>query len=110
MSDKSQKIRDLNDRFRTTLAGAKILVSRSISDSPSGEALRVFESVRRFDCFHDGNDPYGEHDFGTFRDEVLGQVNWKIDCYDLAMEYGSPDPSDPAVTMRVLTIGLVSDW
>jgi hypothetical protein len=29
---------------------------------------------------------------------------WKVDCYDRATEFGSPDPADPAVTTRVLTI------
>jgi hypothetical protein len=29
---------------------------------------------------------------------------WKVDCYDRATEFGSPDPTDPAVTTRVLTI------
>ncbi len=29
---------------------------------------------------------------------------WKIEYYDRATEMGSPDPADPAVTTRVLTI------
>jgi hypothetical protein len=30
--------------------------------------------------------------------------------YDLSMDFGSEDPSNPAVTTRVLTIGHVSDY
>ena len=64
---------------------------------------RAVSAVRRFRDFGPDYDPYGEHDFSTF--ELDGEtLNWKIDYYDTKLEYGSPDPADPAVTRRVLTI------
>ena len=65
----------------------------------------VARSSRRcaFDAFTDDNDPYGEHDFGAI-DEGGVRCFWKIDNYDRATEMGSPDPADPAVTTRVLTV------
>ena len=57
--------------------------------------------MRAFDAFNEDNDPHGEHDFGAV-DEV--RYFWKVDCYDRATEFGSPDPADPGVTTRVLTI------
>ena len=37
-------------------------------------------------------------------DEASVRYFWKIACYDRATEMGSPDPADPEVTTRVLTI------
>lgn len=62
-----------------------------------------------FADFSEENDPHGEHDFGSFR--YNGElIYWKIDYYDKAMEFGSPDPADPAVTTRILTILLAEEW
>jgi hypothetical protein len=53
--------------------------------------------------------PYGEHDFGSF--EIAGEkVFWKIDYYDLSLEFGSNDSADPAQTKRVLTILLAEEY
>ena len=55
------------------------------------------------------NDPHKEHDFGSF--EIAGRkFFFKLDYYDLAMEFGSEDPADPAKTMRVLTIMLAEEY
>ena len=65
--------------------------------------------VTRFDRFTDDNDPYGEHDFGSF--ELVGRTFFfKIDTYDPNMEFGSEDPSDPTKTTRVLTLMLAEDY
>ena len=65
--------------------------------------------MRTFDDFSEDNDPWGEHDFGSF--EHNGRtINWKIDYYDLALRFHSPDAADPAVTRRVLTIMLAEEY
>ena len=70
----------------------------------SGRDLaEVLSRVRTFTRFEKENNPYEEHDFGLF--DICGQVFfWKIDAYDKAMQYGSPDPTDPTQTTRVITI------
>jgi hypothetical protein len=66
-------------------------------------------ALMTFDDFDADNDPHGEHDFGTVR--VQGRrLFWKIDYYDQALERASPNPADPAVTRRVLTLMLASEY
>jgi hypothetical protein len=59
--------------------------------------------------FSPDNDPYGEHDFGAFC-EGRDRCFWKIDYYDFTMTAGSPDPTDPQKTTRVLTILLATEY
>jgi hypothetical protein len=67
------------------------------------DRIALLLAVRRFSSFAPDNDPYGEHDFGAV--EVGGErFFWKIDTYDRALLGGSPDPTDPVVTTRMLTI------
>ena len=72
-------------------------------------AIRVTRStIAVYDDFCAANDPYGEHDFGAF--EAEGHtILFKIDYFDTALAYHSPDPADPAVTERVLTIMLAEE-
>lgn len=59
-------------------------------------------------CAVDGNftdftDPYADHTFGTL--DVQGErLYWQVDLYDADCVSGSPSPSDPAHTHRVVTI------
>ncbi|SEJ80644.1 Protein of unknown function [Sphingobium sp. AP50] len=69
----------------------------------------LLRQVRDHDDFSVDNDPHGERDFGRF--EFEGAVlYWKIDYYDRSLEFGSPNPADPNVTTRVLTILLADEY
>ena len=69
----------------------------------------VVAQIMAFDRFKEGNDPYGEQDFGSIT--VAGEnIFWKIDYYDLRFEYGSENPGDPVQTQRVPTIMLASEY
>jgi len=99
----STRIRDLNDAFRRTFVGGAVMITAGVEALPVEQRRSLLEKVRVFDVFTDDNDPHGEHDFGAI-DEGDVRCFWKIDCYDRNTEFGSPEPADPAVTTRVLTI------
>ena len=102
-------IRTLNDALRWLSAGGELFVTRGIAGLPPAEQEAILDRVRTFDDFSEDNDPWGEHDFGSF--EHNGRtINWKIDYYDLALRFHSPDAADPAVTRRVLTVMLAEEY
>ena len=77
-SARTNKIRELNDAFRTTLTGGRgYFTDEAVAMGP-GFMAAALAAVRGFDAFTIENDPYGEHDFGCF---TLGEekVFWKID-------------------------------
>ena len=97
------RVRQLNDTFRHTFCGGRVVVTRSVADLPEADQATVLEQVRTFSAFTRDNDPHGEHDFGSFEHGGV-KYFWKIDYYDADGVYGSENPADPAVTTRVLTI------
>ncbi|UWU20928.1 DUF3768 domain-containing protein [Rhizobium sp. CB3060] len=97
------KIRMLNDAFRRSPRHGGLMVTAGVSALSADQLVSLFRAVRDFDNFDAGNDPFNEHDFGAV-DFDGATYFWKIDYYDLDRRYGSPDPSNPDVTSRVLTI------
>lgn len=107
--DKTARIRRLNDKFRKTGLGGTVMLTSGVDARSAETKQRIVDEVRDFTSFSKDNDPFAEHDFGAF--ELDGEkMFWKIDYYDLEMKAGSPDPSDPSKTMRVLTIMLASEY
>jgi hypothetical protein len=102
-TDKTRRIRELNDAFRKSFCGGQVTVTAGEHALPPDRKARVLKAVRSFDKFDSGNDPHVEHDFCSL--EVDGESYFaKMDYYDLEFRYGSEDPSDPTKTTRVLTI------
>ncbi|GJE12238.1 DUF3768 domain-containing protein [Methylobacterium longum] len=102
------RVRDLNDAFRRSFSGGRVVMSAGVAALPSVARAALLAAVRGFDRFDADNDPHGEHDFGVAA--VAGyRCFWKIDCDDLCPRFASPDPADPAVTSRVLTIMLAEE-
>ncbi len=108
-AEKTQRIRTLNDVFRTTFIGGKVLITSGIQALGAESVQAITRKVQTFNNFSLANDPYGEHDFGAI-DHDDHKVFWKMDYYDDALTFGSEDPSDPNITTRVLTVMLAKEY
>jgi Protein of unknown function (DUF3768) len=106
----TQHIAMLNDMMRQApgLYG-EWMQTQGIEALPMQVQSKIRETIETFDTFTEDNDPWGEHDFGSFVIEGH-RINWKIDYYDTALERHSPDPADPTVTRRVLLVMLASEY
>jgi hypothetical protein len=106
---KSGAIRVLNDNFRSTFIGGQVVMTAGVSELPIDVKANILLKVKSFSAFDGGNDPHGEHDFGSFE---VGEETffWKIDYYDSDCRYGSEDAGDPDKTTRVLTIMCADEY
>lgn len=108
MMNKEQikKCAKLNDEFRSQILTGQyghnqVIFTSSVKLLPYLKG--IMQNIIDFDTFDENNDPYGEHDMGAINVNNI-KFFWKIDYYDLHKNYMSPDPSNPEVTKRVLTI------
>ncbi len=106
----NKRIRELNDLFRSALGvGDRLVETRGIVILSPEKQSAIREKVKSFNKFNSDNDPYGEHDFGSF--EHAGEkIIWKIDYYNTALKRRSDNPADPTKTVRVLTIMLEKEY
>ena len=104
------RVAKLNDLLRETFLTGRVVLTEGIRALPDHLREEVMTRVRTYDAFTIDNDPHQERDFGAFELDGVGAVFWKIDYYDTDYRYHSPDPSDPQVTRRVLTIMLADEY
>ena len=116
-SPEARRIAAQNDLFRRNIicggtVGApqgRVLTTRAVADRGALFMIAATWAVATDATFTEDNDPYGDHSFGTVTVEDR-KVWWKIDLYDLAYQWGSEAPDDPARTRRVLTIMFPEDY
>lgn len=106
---KMPDIKTLNDNLRKTFNGGRVMLTPGINAKSQNDVSEILSEVRRFNKFTKRNDPYGEHDFGSF-DYKGEKIYWKIDYYDKDYCYLSEDPSNSDITNRVLTIMLACEY
>ena len=102
-------VRMLNDALRRRGIGGEVFVTREVDMLPDAEVITILRAVACFDDFTEDNDPCDEHDCAVMK---VGRhrIIWKIDYYDQDMRGLSPDPADPQLTRRVMTIMLASEY
>jgi hypothetical protein len=109
MITKTDQIRALNDQLRQHLLGGIAVITPGVAALGQDAVERIVKTIAVYDDFCHANDPHEEHDFGAF--EADGRkIFFKIDYFDKTLTYHSPDPSDPSVTERVITIMLAEEY
>ena len=108
-TSQANRIRALNDDLRQHLIGGGAVITLGVAALGQEAVDRIVQTVAVFDDFCHVNDPYEEHDFGSF--EVEGEtIFFKIDYFARTLTHHSPDPANPAVTERVITIMLANEY
>ncbi|UGY25488.1 DUF3768 domain-containing protein [Bradyrhizobium septentrionale] len=109
MDNQKEIIRFLNDELRHDLTRGAAFMTPGVAALGPEVAERIFDTISLYDDFCHENDPHEEHDFGSF--VVEGHtIFFKIDYFSMDMNVGSPDPSDPSVTKRIITIMLAEEY
>jgi len=93
-----------NDAFRSTLQGGRLHITEGIHQLDEVDRARVISATRAFSDFTPDNDPYREHDYGSFEVPDVGHIHFKIDYYNKDLDGMSEDPLDASKTVRVMTI------
>jgi Protein of unknown function (DUF3768) len=109
MDTKTIRIRALNDELRQNFDGGVAVMTPGIAALGQEAVARIVKTIAVYDDFCHANDPHEEHDFGSFEAEGH-KIFFKIDYFDQSLTYHSPNPSDPAVTRRVITIMLAEEY
>ena len=109
MDTKTARIRALNDQLRQNFADGIAVMTPGVAALGAEAVERIVKTIAVFDDFCHANDPHEEHDFGSFEaDRQI--IYFKIDYFDQNMSMHSPDPADPAITRRVITIMLAEEY
>jgi len=68
-----KKIQELNDRFRQTFAGGRIMLTQGIQSLGEEMITHLLAQLQSYDDFPEEGDPYEEHDFGIHLHVLQGR-------------------------------------
>jgi hypothetical protein len=81
MTTKTKAIRALNDELRQNSTTGTAVMTAGVAALGPGTVTHIVKTIGVYDDFCHANDPYEEHDFGSF--EVDGHtIFFKIDYFD----------------------------
>jgi hypothetical protein len=109
MPQDRDRIRALNDELRRDLSCGIAVMTPGVAALGAEAVQRLVQTIATFDDFCLANDPHGEHDLGMF-DFDNTSIMFKIDYFDRELTFHSPDPANPAVTKRVITLMLAQEY
>ena len=75
-AESARRIRELNDAFRTTMTGGRVVMTAGVNALARDVKAMVIRRVATFAEFTPDKDPRGEHDFGSF--DLSATVNWSL--------------------------------
>src|SRR3954451_16088474 len=109
MNAKSELVGHFNDELRRNLTAGGAFMTLGVAALGPEIAERILDAIMLYNGFCAENDPWQERDFGTLKIDHHS-IFWKIDYFSKDMTEASPDPSDPSVTKRILTIMLAEEY
>lgn len=65
IKENAKQIAELNDQFRQTFKGGKVVYTEGVKALPTIERGKLFSAIKAFSNFNKENDPYQEHHFGS---------------------------------------------
>ena len=92
-----------------SLGKNKLVLSNDVSQLNLIDGIEVLKLVKEFKTFTKDDDPYGEHDFGSFDFKDISYF-WKIDYYDNDLKFHSEDKLNAEKTIKVLTVLRASEY
>ncbi len=98
------KIIELNDQLRTTFRGGRVQMTRAVHELDPQLRGRALSALSRYNKFADEE----EHDWGVFIFAGYS-FEWHIEYRAVSGAGMSPDPADPAQTLRVLILYIAAD-
>jgi Protein of unknown function (DUF3768) len=109
MISKTEIIRALNDDPRQNLTVGTAFITAGVAALGPDAVAHIVKTIAVYDDFCHANDPHEEHDSGSFEADDQ-TIFFKIDYFDKTLTFHSPDPTDPSITERVITIMLAEEY
>jgi Protein of unknown function (DUF3768) len=109
MNLNTERIRALNDALRRNLPNGHAVLTAGVAALGPEAVARIVKTDRGLRRFLPGQRPIRRARFWGPRNRRRGDL-FKIDYFDKTLTHHSPDPSDPSVTERVITMMLAEEY